>query len=167
METLAELSRKPIGPDVIKDVLQQLNSDNPRVAAIVGGTLLDNCLDNVLLSRFIKLTPAEHDKLLGNEGIVGTFGTKIDMSHALGAIDAKTRDDLHSIRKIRNAFAHGAEALSFDAPAIAAECSRLRTIANICKPSVSASKKFAIAVGLLAVHLLDDSIEHERLAPKR
>lgn len=47
-------------------------------------------------------------------GAFSAFSTKIDVAHAMGEIDDRTRDDLHTLRDLRNAFAHPPGLLHFD-----------------------------------------------------
>jgi hypothetical protein len=46
------------------------------------------------------------DRLFNYEGPLGTFGAQIDAGFAMGLYSEATFRDLHSMRRIRNAFAH-------------------------------------------------------------
>jgi hypothetical protein len=50
---------------------------------------------------------------------MGSFFASIELGYALGLYGNLLRDDLHTIRTIRNAFAHAMKPLTFDTPQVA------------------------------------------------
>jgi DNA-binding MltR family transcriptional regulator len=87
-------------------VLEEFASGDDRTAAILGASLIDDCLEQAL--RFVLRHNEEAVQRLFEEGepALGTFSAKIDLSAALGIIGPVTYKDLGRVRKIRNLFAH-------------------------------------------------------------
>lgn len=84
--------------------------EGSRAKAIVGAALLDHLLEQVL--RHHMITKPE-ETLFGAYGPLSSFSAKIDIAKSLGILTAGEASDLHRVRKIRNAFAHSLEDLSF------------------------------------------------------
>jgi DNA-binding MltR family transcriptional regulator len=53
-------------------------------------------------------------KLFDFNGPLGTFSARIDMAYYLGLIGKEAKRDLHTLRKMRNVFAHDYSAITFD-----------------------------------------------------
>ncbi|WP_052679680.1 hypothetical protein [Rhizobium nepotum] len=91
-------------PDVI-DVITEINSGSDRVAAVVGGALVDE-----ILRRTLRNCLRQDSKVLTEvsqgSGPLATFSACINMGYLLGLYGKEVRHDLHIIRKIRNEFAH-------------------------------------------------------------
>ena len=82
-----------------------------------------------IMTRFVE----KADKLFGIYEPLGTFKAKIDIAHALGLYDLKTRKGLDLVRKIRNEFAHSSEPIQFDHEKIAGWCRKL-DVKNVQDP---------------------------------
>jgi hypothetical protein len=95
-----------------------------RAIAILGGTFLDNILEHTLMS-FMVDDEKEKKKLLGVDRAMGTFSSRVTSAYCLGLICATVRDDLRTVGKIRNYFAHQLQA-SFDLEPIRGWCLVLR-----------------------------------------
>jgi hypothetical protein len=67
-------------------------------------------------------------EILGPDRPLGTFSARVDLAYLLGLIPRQARRDLHLIRRIRNAFAHTAQRLSFAETPMAARCRELRYV---------------------------------------
>ena len=52
---------------------------------------------------------------------------KVDIAFALGLYDRKIRKGLHTVRGIRNKFAHSSEPMEFNHNQVADECRKLDT----------------------------------------
>jgi hypothetical protein len=59
--------------------------------------------------------------LVGDNGPLHSFYSKIVTGYALGIYDDGIRDNLHIVRNIRNAFAHSKKLIQFDHPAVVTE----------------------------------------------
>lgn len=98
-----------------------LTEESDRAAAILAAAYFEDRLREKIMTRFVK----KADKLFGIYEPLGTFKAKIDIAHALGLYDLKTRKGLDLVRKIRNEFAHSSEPIQFDHEKIAGWCRKL------------------------------------------
>lgn len=95
-----------------------------RAIAIVGVTFLDTILEHTLINFMID-DEKESRKLLGLDGPMGTFSSRVTASFCLGLICKTVRDDLRIVGRIRNRFAHELRA-SFDLEPVRGWCLSLR-----------------------------------------
>jgi hypothetical protein len=95
-----------------------------RAIAIVGATFLDSILEHTLINFMVE-DEKETRKLIGIDGAMGTFSSRVTATYCLGLICKTVRDDLRTIGKIRNRFAHELQA-SFDQEPIRGWCLSLR-----------------------------------------
>lgn len=86
-----------------------LVSGSERVAAIVGGALLDDTLRRTLSER-LQNHEGIRNKLLRVNGPMGNMVPKIDMLFMLYAFDKPFRDALYGLSEARNFFAHNFDA---------------------------------------------------------
>lgn len=101
-------------------VFGTLKSETDRAAALLGAAYLDKYLADMFRVRLHEDAP---NRLFQAHGPLGEFAGKIDLAYSLGWLSADIWADLHTIRKIRNDFAHDPNhLLSF-----AAESNRDRT----------------------------------------
>jgi len=113
-----------------------------------------------LLKAFL-LDIEESRRLFRSEGSLGTFSVRIDVSRAAGLISAEEASDLHTIRRIRNDFAHKLHGLSFANDSIIDRCRNIATVTAIVNagklPSFNrneARQVFNVAVAVLVVYLI-------------
>lgn len=95
-----------------------------RAIAIVGATFLDSILEHTLIN-FMVDDEKEAQRLLGYDRPMGTFSSRITGAYCLGLICKTVRDDLRTVGKIRNKFAHELRA-SFDWEPVRGWCFSLR-----------------------------------------
>lgn len=81
-----------------------LRRESDRAVAVLGPAYADTLLEDLL--RAFLLEGKSSDALLGVEGALGSFSSRINLAHALGLIRDGTHHDLELIRRIRNDFAH-------------------------------------------------------------
>lgn len=92
----------------------ELKGTSDRVAVTIVCALLDDALELAIMKKLQPLKNAEYDRLFEFDGIIGSFSARIDMAHALGAIDRTLKDRLHDLREMRNACAHSKRPISFN-----------------------------------------------------
>lgn len=92
--------------------------------AIVAGVKLEEALGE-LLASFLVDQKQSHDLL---HGILNNFATRINLAYCLGLISPDEYADLHTMREIRNYFAHGKEGSSFNDKYVTDLCDKLITI---------------------------------------
>lgn len=106
--------------------IKELQSETDRGLPLVGAALIDEKLLNTLESFFVKGKSAE--KLLSAPNApLGTFSSRIEACYSLALIDKFEYQEIGTIRKIRNEFAHAKHGLSFENEKIKGLCTSLRS----------------------------------------
>jgi hypothetical protein len=118
---------KQYNPTDVAKAFEQLLGENDRAVILVGGALLENALEQVILSRLREpQTKAESGMLFYERGILSTFSAKIWAAYFLKIIGPSVRRDIDLVRLIRNAAAHHMMQVSFDGtPEVASRCNEL------------------------------------------
>ena len=125
-ETLYDLSRQHLRPDQKEAYTKELLGESDRAAALVAAAEVESYLAHLLMFKFTPLSKEERDELFfGRNAPLAEFAARINIAYGLGTINAGERDDLHGIRRVRNAFAHSVIPLTFENELIAKECERL------------------------------------------
>jgi hypothetical protein len=102
-------------------VIKEIREQSDRAAAILAVSFLEDRLA-ALLQAWLVDEPNIVSKMFGGSGPLATFLAKIDMGLLLGILEKSRHRELHLIRDIRNKFAHGLEALTFETPRIRDQC---------------------------------------------
>ena len=102
------------------DLVRALPGEPDRVAALVGATIVEQGLEDVIVRKFHPAKPLSEEEYNGlfndPNGPLATFSARIRIGCALGLYGRNTRDDLDHLRLIRNAFAHTMRSIRFDTP---------------------------------------------------
>jgi hypothetical protein len=119
-----EEAKRDLSDEELDAALAEIASGSDRVAAIMGGALVQNTLIGALITHFEDRTdiPRLFDTV---KGPLNTFYGQIVMGKALGLFDEATVESLHAIRSVRNEFAHAAVSLTFENAEIAKKCGKL------------------------------------------
>ncbi len=132
---------------------EYLQGESPRAAVVIAGAFLDEQLRQLILASFSKNRSVALD-LVGSENNfdrpLSSFGSRINLAFCLGIINKIIYEDLHTIRKIRNKYAHQLHNYSWDEPEIVNWCKILnhsKMIVNI-NPNIAKSHNelFILAV---------------------
>ena len=112
----------------------ELEDQSDRGAAVVAAAWVEEELLEAIRTS-LQSVPKSWDRLFGRSRPLDSLSAKIDMASLLGIISESVLLDLHTIRDIRNDFAHSIvtkthEVLSFDSPHIKDKCRTLRTAAH-------------------------------------
>lgn len=111
---LRDFSRLPPTEKELLDLRDDLTGKQPPiVAAILGQSLLEAGLDELLRPHFSRRDDETWAELTGDTGPLSTFHSKIIAAYAFGICSPVVRDALNSVRQIRNAFAHSKKPLDF------------------------------------------------------
>lgn len=94
-----------------------LKGESDRGAVLIAAAMLELGLEKLLAAKMLPSISAK-DPVFDNNGALGTFSSKIEMSYRLGVITKKQKDMFNIFRKIRNDFAHSAENISLAHPKI-------------------------------------------------
>ena len=119
-ESLGEVIRRAY------DYHIELAGESDRGAAILAAANFEDWLTSILIGRFVKLDEELRSNLFDN-GPLSTFSAQINLGFALGLYSKNVLKDLHTVRKIRNKFAHSAEPVKFDNQSISDMCRNLDT----------------------------------------
>jgi hypothetical protein len=84
-------------------------------AVLVGVSRVDSSLERLLLAVLLP-SPSGRDALFQPDRPLGSFGAKISLAHRLGLIDRPVERSLHTLRRVRNAFAHSTESAALADP---------------------------------------------------
>lgn len=87
-----------------------------RGAVLVGVARVDAALE-CLLQAVMLPTTSRSDSLFQADRPLGSFGARISLAHRLGLIETPVERALHTLRRVRNAFAHSSDSASLTDPA--------------------------------------------------
>jgi hypothetical protein len=133
VQTLRKLSRRDSSPEHHAAYVEQLMSEtNHRGTCIILCANVETALDAALQSM---LFLDENSSLFDGDDQFSTFARKIALGYALRIFAAQTKDNLTTMRHLRNAFAHAKIPLTFDTPEVAAVCDQF-TIMPVVAPSI-------------------------------
>jgi len=107
------MSKPKPKPDDLKMFVDEFKIDNDRAAVVLGAAKIDELLYKIL-GKFLKPPAKKDEDILDSDGPLGTFSARIHAVQRLGLLDDTFCRALHLIRKIRNGFAHVAEAASLN-----------------------------------------------------
>jgi hypothetical protein len=109
-------------------VWTEIETDPSRPAAIVAAGIVQNAIIFALQQRFWEEPPFDIDRLLEPPGPLSSFYGCIEIGFALGAYGPIIYNDLHTVRRIRNGFAHAMIPLNFDTPEVVLELDQLQLL---------------------------------------
>ena len=87
------------------DFLLEFSAESDRAAVVLAAAKIDLTLRELLETAILPCT-TRSDDLFDGMGPLSSFSAKIDLSHRLGLIDSDLAHSIHTIRKLRNDFAH-------------------------------------------------------------
>jgi DNA-binding MltR family transcriptional regulator len=96
-----------------KAIIQEIEAQTDRAAALIATAYLEERLRSALDARTHRHTNVE-EKIYRSSGPLGSFSAKIDMALLLGIIEPQVHKFLHTIKDIRNVFAHQAAPRDFN-----------------------------------------------------
>ena len=113
--------------DALTSAFEEIEVASDRAAGILAACFLEDALQTVIINNFkVRLDRDERNNLFGGIKPLGSFSSKIDIGYAMGLYGRQAREDLHSIRTVRNAFAHAARLISFETKEVADVCATLK-----------------------------------------
>ena len=87
-----------------------------RGAVLVGVARVDAALER-LVQAVLLPTAGRNDSLFQVDRPLGSFGARISLAHRLGLIETPVERALHTLRRVRNTFAHSSDSASVADPA--------------------------------------------------
>lgn len=97
-----------------------------RVKMLTCCILVEDSLREILAANL----PCSDNELFADRGLLSTIDSRCRLAYAMGLIDKDAKDDLDTIRQLRNAAAHALSDFSFEEPAIANVAMLIRATAN-------------------------------------
>lgn len=125
-------------------ILSQIKSSSDLAAAITGTAIIEAALEESLKGRFKTDKNDLIVKIFENGGPLSSFDAKISIAEALGVISPKVAAELHTIRKLRNAFAHAKKILTFNEPVIATKLMNMGMIEAVNNATGDGDNKFVL-----------------------
>jgi DNA-binding MltR family transcriptional regulator len=140
-DALRKLSRKfPALPEIEK-VLDALTYNSDLSIAVNGSALIEARLETLISGAFNDKSPQLIGQIFLNKGPLSDFHSKILIAHAMGIISASIAEEIHSVKSIRNAFAHSTSILSFEHELIERELKAFKTMTAINDALISLLSK--------------------------
>jgi hypothetical protein len=124
-KTLRTLSDEFPSNDELDELIAELGHGSDRACAIIAAANVESFLTTAILLKFENIDCETRENLKSQNGALGGFFSKIYLGHALGLYDNTTRDDLKTILKIRNAFAHAPRPISFLNEEVSSACDEI------------------------------------------
>jgi hypothetical protein len=128
---LKSLRAPPTDEKDLDAFCNDIAEESDKGVAMLVSAHLDSELESELI-RFMEvgdeLDLDERHQLFGESGPLTSLGAKARLGHAMGLHGRVTRDDIILISKIRNAFAHSPQSLTFDNPLIYENCRHLKAL---------------------------------------
>ncbi|AYQ26819.1 MULTISPECIES: hypothetical protein [unclassified Polaromonas] len=162
-EMLSQLSPEKAGPiREIFDFRRSISSESDRGAVLMAAAFLDDKLKYLLSAKLVD------DKKLARRafdfnGPLGTFSSRIDFAYLIGVLPKNVHSDLHTIRGIRNKFAHNAASLTLEDQEITELCNRL--IFHGVREVAAPGPKFRRSVMALLTFVVTATSEISHLEP--
>ena len=151
---------------------KEMQNESPRAAVIIASAFLDSQVRK-LLEKFLVDDKKAVEKLIGSEKEIETplssFGARISTAYCLGLISKNEYNDLLTIKKIRNKFAHEMHGYTFDDQKIIDWCKDLKLAREITEvdshinnshPSLFLLSVFQLT-NRLALRILSKKIDHQ------
>ncbi len=98
-----------------RTIAMQMLEERGRGAVLVGVARVDAALEH-LLQAVMAPVPGKRDDLFLPDRPLGSLGAKVAVARRLGLIDEAVERGLHTLRKLRNDFAHSADSASLSDP---------------------------------------------------
>ena len=103
--------------DEVERFFRQFSKETDRGAALSAGAMLEDRLGDILKGFMIN-SKSTGILLKGTNAPFGSLASRISGCYALGLIDQTEFDEMETIRKIRNKFAHKWDDISFQSDAV-------------------------------------------------
>jgi DNA-binding MltR family transcriptional regulator len=113
MKTPKAIGAEDLGVAILRSIDAEFRSAEDRALAVIGASYLDSILEQLLRAAFID-DEEEADRLLAPDRPIGANGARYQLAYCLGLISAEQRDDLKTIAKVRNLFAHNYSVASLE-----------------------------------------------------
>ena len=133
LKELKALSKQNMLPTDIEPILEAIAHDpSDRGTALSVASLVETALFQFIRSWVVRPANKDEENLLfGGDAPLGNFSSRIRVAYAFGLIDESVRNNLNTIREIRNAFAHTVRPINFETQEVAVACEQLSLGENL------------------------------------
>ena len=107
-----------------KPIIDEIGKQSDRGAALIASSYLEDVLESSLKSLIWSDTKTNKEVFAGT-GPFATFSAKINVCYMLGLYPQEIQKICHTVRKIRNEFAHEIQPISFSTQQISNLCGNL------------------------------------------
>lgn len=108
----------------LSEMFARLDNESDRAVALIVTAWIDDSLTEMIKTRLFQ-DKKKLELMFGPSGPFGTFSSKITMAFLMGRISKTVFNNLETIRKIRNDFAHSRGDLSFSSESVNDRCKNL------------------------------------------
>jgi DNA-binding MltR family transcriptional regulator len=124
---MAKKPETPLDSSELQRAVAAFTKQTDRGSALIATAWLEDALSLYIRA---KLRPDKKtiDDVIRPEGPLGTFSSKIKLAYLFGFIDTTAHDDLETIRKIRNEFAHVRDQIRFSDKNVKDKCKQLSAV---------------------------------------
>jgi len=130
-EALRKLSRKFPAPPEIERIMNDLRNEKDISVAIVASAIAEASLEKLITQKFKTKCSTLIGQIFKSSGPLADFHSKILIANAFQIITSPLAEELHSIKTIRNTFAHAKVPISFDHELIVREINSLKMLTAI------------------------------------
>jgi len=122
-----KLDPKRVVSNIVQAILDLHHLQDDRSIGIMACAILESELGRAILMRFREMSAEEQNRLLDNNGhgAIATLAAKIWIGFAVGLYKEQAREDLLTLKKIRNDFAHVGDHIDFSNADIIKDCNKL------------------------------------------
>jgi DNA-binding MltR family transcriptional regulator len=151
------------------DYIGAMRKESDRGAVLVAAAYIDDSLEELLVGYFVEDKKVT-ERILSYPGPCSTLASRCDFAYCLGLFGKDVYEDIRTIIKIRNQFAHSKESAAFERQDISDLCRQLGrgmkeagTDLSIVKPR----SLFLISAGwmILALVGMGSRISHRKPGP--
>lgn len=117
--TLRQLGRAIPTIAEFEQIDREMTTAHDRAVALLLASQVQRYVEITAISHLVRRDEETTKTLVDRGGPLGSFNSTIRLAYALGIITANERDDLDTVRQIRNAFAHTLLPIDFKTEQIA------------------------------------------------
>lgn len=125
---LRKLSRKFPAPPEVEKIMDSLREGTDLSIAITATAILEATLERLLIKKFKIKNKRLTGQIFLNRGPLSEFNSKILIANAFGIITSNMAEEMHSLKAIRNTFAHAKVPISFNHELIGREVASLKML---------------------------------------
>lgn len=119
-----------VGDEKDEPVFLEIHKQTDRAAALIAMAYLEQKLLVAIKARLNENEKVENNLFKGS-GPLGSLSAKVDLALLMGIIEGETHKILHTLREIRNEFAHVPEPRSFNSQRINDLCKNIQVEVDV------------------------------------